>query len=1828
MRFTWLNAFRNPYALHTRKHGRRRPCTLVLEALEERTVPSTFVISNAADSGPGSLRQAILDSNAQGGANIIQFGIANGPPTISVGSTTGKPLPQITDSVTIDGTTQPGYNGTPIVELDGTSAGANAYGLNIAAPSCLVKGLVINRFSQAGIIVQTGSGTVIEGNYLDVDVGGNTLLANTGGGIAVAAPGTTVGGTAPGAGNVIGNGISIGYGVLDSADAASTFIQGNTIGLGADGTTSLGNDAYGIYVVHSHNVVIGGPTEAARNVISGNLGFGIITDAVANGMVIQGNYIGTDRTGELARPNTYFGIAISSPGVQIGGLTATPGTGPGNVISANGKGPHSGGGIAFSATDGTGDVVNGNIVGLDAAGTTALNDFQDGGVASNASNITVGSTAAGAGNVISGNAAGVSLKFGSGSVVEGNYVGTDITGTHAVGNRSYGVVLSDGASGNIVGGTTTAARNVISGNTTDGILITDLGSDGNIVEGNYIGTDTSGAVALPNGVGIEISTSNNVIGGTTAGTRNVISGNATDGVLLDTLALNGATLASSATGNQIMDNSIGTDATGTLPLGNGLDGVEIKYDGNSVTGNVISGNAGDGVQVDGRQAGTDFNTISQNDIGTGISGTNAVPNARDGIDVASASPNSIYFNLISANGLDGIFLGSAATGNEADANFIGTNQSGTAAIDTHGMPLGNGANGIEVLGTNNGIGEPDGPVGLSDNAYGNLISGNLLDGVLLGAGATGNTIQNNAVGTDITGTHALANLGDGVEILGSANTVGGDTGTIGSSQGADGNVISGNGVDGILVDAGATANVIQGNYVGTTVSGTAALANLGDGIEVAGNNMDVGGTTFGTRNVVSGNRGDGVAIDSGATGVAVQGNLIGTDITGKMALPNRNGVDAGGINDVIGGLTAGARNVIAGNTGAGVLISSSATGAQEQGNYVGTDTTGTTALANGTGVEVAGSGNTVGGMAGAARNIISGNVNDGVLIDPGAANDLVQGNYIGTDRTGSKILPNNNGVEVAGTNNTVGGAVAAARNVISGNSDDGVLVDAGATGVQVQNNFVGTDFSGTQSVPNGTFNVASSTGTGAGIELAGSGDTIGGAAAGQGNLISGNANENIRLDKNATNDQVQGNDIGTDTTGTKGLGGQIGIEIDGFANMIGGVVAAARNVISGNTHIQVHLDTDATNDSLQGNYIGTDVTGTKGIGNYTSVLYGVQVDGSSNLVGGPTSTQRNVISGNYAGIYMVPSANHNQVESNYIGTDVSGTVAVPNVTGIEVFGNDQQIGGLEGSGGNLISGNTAIGVLAEGDNMVVQGNFIGTDVSGTQALANRNAGIDFVGKDGLIGDPNGKGPGTFGNLISGNGEGIVLVGALPHNNIRVVGNMVGTDITGTHAIPDVVGIDVGDFGDTIGSAPNGANLISGNSAIGILIRQSFSGNQVQANEIGTTLAGNAALPNRTGIEIDGNNNTIGGTVTLIRGMPTSAGNIVAYNQVQGVLILGTGNTISENSVFSNGPQQQGIGLVLYGSHEQVAPIIAVRPKPSYDQASGTLKVTGSFAGTVGTIYTLEFFANPATLSPQTGQIVTDPEGQTYIGSATLKVTASGAHNFTLPVNLVTTAPFLGYPSPFITATATNQTTGDTSGFSAAVEDPPLRVAPAFTSARVTAFTVATAGSFTVTASGFPGPVLTERGVLPRGVTFDPASGTLSGKPAIGSSGTYRLLFTASNGGGTTAIQAFTVTVKPLVSLVAVSNQVRLTPPAVFTPVAGSPGEFTGTYTVVNSGPALTCPVVLTFPPPPAGVTLIRSNAPTVIGASKTLRLTVVASTMQPAQLVEVQAVPYEEVMQK
>lgn len=224
--------------------------------------------------------------------------------------------------------------------------------------------------------------------------------------------------------------------------------------------------------------------------------------------------------------------------------------------------------------------------------------------------------------------------------IEGNFIGTDPTGTLDRGNGLEGVLLFDVAGQNVVGGTTPAARNVISGNGFPGIS-TSRGADANTIQGNYIGTDRSGTKKLGNSDnGIQIESSSNIIGGTTAGARNVVSGNANAGVAL----------LSPGEKNRVLGNRIGTTAGGTGALGN-LDGVAINGssgnaigDGTAGGSNTIAFNETTGVRVDDGNGLAKLNRITHNSIfsndGLGIDLNGDGITANDPGD-ADSGPNNL-----------------------------------------------------------------------------------------------------------------------------------------------------------------------------------------------------------------------------------------------------------------------------------------------------------------------------------------------------------------------------------------------------------------------------------------------------------------------------------------------------------------------------------------------------------------------------------------------------------------------------------------------------------------------------------------------------------------------------------------------------------------------------------------------------------------------------------------------------------------------------------------------------------------------------------------------------------------------------------------------------------------------------------------------------------------------------------------------------------------------------------------------------------------------------------------------------------------------------------
>jgi hypothetical protein len=288
-----------------RRSPARRP-GLAVEALEERAVPTTFWVTNTLDDGsPGSLRYAMTQANTHpngGGPNVIDFDIGSGgAQSIGVHS----PLPAIFQPLIIDGYTQPGHTDKPLIELNGSGFEGDGLDIFYGASSCSIRGLVINGFLGAGIYSSDGIATTVQGCYIGTDLSGTVARGN-------------------------GEGVRI---------------QGTRFRTGASWYFSIGTPGGG------------------GNVISGNKGYGVVVENSSYGQV-QGNWIGTDRTGTLHLGNQMGGVALDAeaPGTSVHGNAIG-----GNTIAFNGGD----GVVAYGSTSGNpirGNSIYGNAdLGIDLA---------------------------------------------------------------------------------------------------------------------------------------------------------------------------------------------------------------------------------------------------------------------------------------------------------------------------------------------------------------------------------------------------------------------------------------------------------------------------------------------------------------------------------------------------------------------------------------------------------------------------------------------------------------------------------------------------------------------------------------------------------------------------------------------------------------------------------------------------------------------------------------------------------------------------------------------------------------------------------------------------------------------------------------------------------------------------------------------------------------------------------------------------------------------------------------------------------------------------------------------------------------------------------------------------------------------------------------------------------------------------------------------------------------------------------------------------------------------------------------------------------------------
>jgi len=649
---------------------------------------ATFVVSSNADSGPNTLRQAIISANASPGTDLINFNFATAT-TITLATCQQS----LTDPVIIDGYTNPGAGaGTLMVEVISPS-GCSGFNFAAGSDGSTIRGIVVSGGTY-GIYLQNSSGHTVKGNYVGINMAGtavatskvqsgiyaymsnNNIFGGTGGQIDrnVIGGATQTGlrleastgaviinnyvGTSASGNSAIGNGDHGIYGYSGSNsprvggttvaernlvsgntshgiyfnNCSSPVVKGNVIGMGIDGTTKLGNGASGISLEYVGVAQVGGLTTAERNYSSCNGSFGVVIRN-SDGSVIQGNWLGVDMaTGLLDYGNYDAAITVTtSADVIVGGSVA----GAGNLCSASGNPGGGADGISIWSNSPR-PVIKGNIIGLGADGTTSLQNYGHGIECVDCSDGIIGGPTVLERNVVASSfLIGLQLVNSPRIKVVNNYVGTDITGMVDQGGTQVGIAVSNSANA-IIGTGNAGEGNLVSGNAQSGIVVSGT-SGGTSIKGNIIGLAIDGTTVLRNDqMGIKITgnsgVNNCIVGGTTAGERNIISGNGTNNSHF------GISIDGGNSGQSIINNYIGTDITGTVAKGNAGSGMYINNCTSIlVDGNILSNNGGKGIEF----VNASSNTVTRNKIGTDVNNALAMGNTDIGVRISATSLNNI-----------------------------------------------------------------------------------------------------------------------------------------------------------------------------------------------------------------------------------------------------------------------------------------------------------------------------------------------------------------------------------------------------------------------------------------------------------------------------------------------------------------------------------------------------------------------------------------------------------------------------------------------------------------------------------------------------------------------------------------------------------------------------------------------------------------------------------------------------------------------------------------------------------------------------------------------------------------------------------------------------------------------------------------------------------------------------------------------------------------------------------------------------------------------------------------------------------------------------------
>lgn len=1481
---------------------------------------ATFVVnSNEGSSACGdaslcTLGGAILASELTPGADLIVFNMSG--TTISPAGQ----LPAINTTVTLDATTQPGFNGSPVVEIVGTNAGSMSDGISVNGANSVVRGFAVNRFKS---------------EYNDV-VGGF----------------------------IGGNGIVV-FNYEGESRARNIIIEGNFLGTDTTGTQDLGNESAGINVFDSDNNLIGGTVPAARNLMSGNgsnndpnaafrVGVGLNLNDGKNTLV-KGNYIGTNALG-MQRINNTFGVLVATSNSELGGNEA----GAGNLISGNGDATPTendpnecrGQGV-FEQSRVNIDTFEwvtannnykGNLIGITSNGSAPLGNCGTGIQISPRNTPNVGSIAASGRNTISGNGEGavfcspIARGFSPGSNVgdievpegfcniAGNNIGTDVSGTAAIPNEDdgggsafgffFGIVVvyntdafsNVGAPGGTSPTTCTGFCNLVSGNTEDQAI--HRGSQYGLVGvfNNFIGTNKSGSAALPNYSGVNVfSAGDTVIGGIGVEENseiplgNVISGNRFQAIALSSgsnyaeYGVFGNLIGTDSSGLNAVPNGFDPDSTGGAVLvGTGFITTFIGSSDNPLARNIISGNGSGGILI-AAEIGVDGATfVDGNYIGVN---RNAAPlgNASDGITINTRN-SFIGRNIIAHNEGVGVFI----------RNLPGVPQSRNNLVRLNSI-YGNGGLGIDLTADTT---RPILPDGVTPNDC-------------LDVDELANRLQNypvltapvfNGNGTvSVEGAFQSQPSTDFVIDFYANSTA--DASGFGEGEIYIGSKTVRTGSDGITTFLFTSLETVAANLL-ITATATDPSGNTSEFSCIAG--QCEGGTGGLTGEAKLRKLGEFacvapivVTIDTDESDSSPENGVCDVDLgteglqcSLRAAIETAQGSARPGKDLIFFDIPGGGIKIINTLSALPTITEAVIIEATTQNGYGGTpliDLRGDGAgKQNGLTFGFGSDGSGVYGMAinrflfGIGISAASVSVEKCYL---GLNADGTPGGTLGQQTFGVVIQSNN------AANNRIGGTSDESQNIISNNTL-GIVLNQGASQNFIYRNKIGTNAAGTASIPNE-----------GGIVLENAKNNFIGSAE-NGNLISGNSVIGVDLNTNSENNTVAGNKIGTKNNGTEVLpNGLQGIVVRNQAkeNKIESNIVGGQNLGEFTTGILI-TDTAGLNNSIAGNRIGVAADGTP-IPN----RYGIAISADGQTIG--EASNENIIGHNEkAGIWLTSASDggneiveNNIVENNYVGTD--GTNDFGNGDfGIWLNGNVQN----NRITNNIVSGNEGFGIaLTDGaKSNRISLNFIGTNANGTSAIS--NGGGIWIRQSSNNQIELNLVSGNFFGILVGTGIGVEEFSELtknyssPKQNLgteytsgnQIFGNVVGLNAARSAAIPNNLGVAIGENArnNFIGSTNGAYNLVSGNTnglGYGIFLGTLAANpsedalpqfNTFQGNVVGLDGTLQTTISNKVGfVLLNAARNTIGGSSDL------SANTIVASTE-EGISIR---DNSRENTFLKN-----------------------------------------------------------------------------------------------------------------------------------------------------------------------------------------------------------------------------------------------------------------------------------------------------------------------------------------